>query len=730
MHPPEPIPIRSPDPSLGRVEGESRAMTQYERIDSALSTFVTAIEEGASPRLVHFGRPIPAHTDLQALDAALKRGPRESTPDAPVLPNLFPVAGAGWLGEPALSGYHDNGDGLICWTSSTMRRSSQEIHVALRDERTGLAADLLWRLDPKTGVLASSVRLTNLADSDFHLHSLCSLSLPVPNWASEVLAFSGDWSREMQAHRMPLPPGEWSSTNRTGRTGFAGASFALLESGAGDQAGRVLAIHLAWSGNHRLSTATCSGGARQASAGVHLAPGEVVLRPGGAFLSPTVYACVSQTGLNGVSDAFHPFVRTSILPIRRDSSRKVHFNSWEAAYFSFDESSMRRLADQAAGLGAERFILDDGWFLGRRDDTSSLGDWRVDPSRFPSGLDAFIRHVKSLGMDFGLWVEPEMVSPDSDLYRAHPDWCVHAPGLARRTMRGQLWLDMARSDVRDHVFSQIDALLSEYDIACLKWDCNRFLDPAISGGQQAAERITRGSYELMDRLRSAHPGVDIESCASGGARIDLEVVKRCMRIWTSDTTDAIERLAIQRWTSIIFPMEALGAHVGPSPNPITGRVIPMEMRARVALFGHMGVEADPGRMSETDRKTLAEHIVFYKRHRGLLHSGRHLRWSTRDGAEGRMTISEDQGEALVLACRTDVAVHAESAPFAIPGLDPAARYKVSLPTPWPQIAARRLAEPHLWRDGRVFDADSLVETGLALPLSDPQTAWLIHLIRL
>jgi alpha-galactosidase len=554
--------------------------------------------------------------------------------------------------------------------------------------------------------------------------------MPVPDWASELLAFSGDWSREMQVHRMLLPPGEWSSTNRTGRTGFAGASFALLERGAGDHAGRMLAIHLAWSGNHRLMTATSPAGARQAAAGVHLAPGEVVLKPGGTFVSPTAYACVSQSGLNGISDAFHPFVRTSILPTPNHSPRKVHFNSWEAAYFAFDETSLRHLADQAAALGVERFILDDGWFLGRRDDTSSLGDWQVDPTRFPSGLDAFIRHVQSLGMDFGLWVEPEMVSPNSNLYRAHPDWCVHATGLARRTMRNQLWLDMSRPDVRDYLFRQIDALLRDHDIACLKWDCNRFLDPAVSEGRQAAERITRGTYALMDRLRSAHPAVDIESCASGGARIDLEIARRCMRVWTSDTTDALERLTIQRWTSLIFPMETLGAHVGPSPNPITGRSVPMEMRARVALFGHLGVEADPACMSADERTVLADHIALYKRHRGLLHSGRHLRWSTRDGAEARMTIAKDQGEALVLACRAEVAAQADSAPLMIPGLDAAARYRVSLLAPWPQIAARRLADPHLWREGRVFDAASLSEVGLALPLSDPQTAWLLHLTRI
>jgi alpha-galactosidase len=704
-------------------------MTEYERIDSESSTLVLAFEAGSAPRLVHFGRKAPANADLTTLDEAGRRGPRESTPDTPPRSNVFPVSGAGWMGEAALTGHHAGGDGVISWSAVTRERSGQSLQVQLMDERIRLSAQLNWRLDPRTGVLEAFASVTNHADKAFHLHSLASISLPIPDWAGEILAFSGDWSREMQPHRFSLPPGGWSTSNRTGRTGFPGASFALLEPGASDSQGKILAVHLAWSGNHRLAVETLTGGARQAIAGLLLLPGEVSLEAGETFCGPKTYSCVSLSGLNGVSDAFHPFVRSAILPQRRTDVRKVHFNSWEAAYFSFDETSLRRLADQASDLGAERFILDDGWFLGRGDDTSSLGDWRVDPDRFPNGLGAFIDHVRSLDMDFGLWVEPEMVSPDSDLYRKHPDWCVHAPDSPRRTMRGQLWLDMAREEVRDHLFEQIDALLREHDISCLKWDCNRFLDPAVSAGRPSAERIIRGSYALMDRLRAAHPEVDIESCASGGARIDLEVARRCMRAWTSDTTDAIERLSIQRWSSIFFPIDMLGAHVGPSPNPITGRSLPMDMRARVAMFGHMGIEADPSRMTEAERGSLKDHVALYKRHRKLLHSGRHLRWTSRDGADARLVISDDRTEALLLACRVHLAAHPDSAPVVIPGLAEGARYRVELLPPWPAISSRRLADQEIWLHGREFDAFTLTDVGLALPLSDPQTAWLVHLVR-
>jgi alpha-galactosidase len=413
-----------------------------------------------------------------------------------------------------------------------------------------------------------------------------------------------------------------------------------------------------------------------------------------------------------------------------NSTRRVHFNSWEAAYFSFDETSLKELASAAADIGIERFVVADGWFAGRRDDTSSLGDWRVDRKRFANGLAPLIQHVHQLGMDLGIWIEPEMVNPDSDLYRAHPDWCVHARNADRPTMRNQLWLDMSRSEVRDHLFEQLDRLLSENDIAYLKWDCNRFLFPAVSADMPAAAHITRGTYALMDSLRMAHPNVEIESCASGGARVDLEILKRTTRVWPSDSTDAIERVRIQRWANLILPLETIGAHVGPSPNPITGRELPMAFRARVAMFGHLGVEMDPRRLNPKDLETLAIHVAHYKNFRGLLHSGRLLRWRSEDGADATICVSKNADEALALVCRTEVASHAQAAPIRFPGLDHAARYRITLPEPWPEIAKRRIHDTEAWLGGRTFSARVLEETGLSLPLADPQTAWLIHLARI
>ena len=705
-------------------------MPRYERIDGGRTTFAIAADESGAPRLLHFGIRLPSDLDLSEIDAASRTGPRESTPDVPIQPSLYPAAGMGWFGEPAISGVREAGDDAISWSTTTIERRDEALVIRLVDQRMLLRVQLTYAIDADTGVLASRASIYNDDDKVFRLQQADSLCLPLPSWATDILGMTGDWSREAQPFRLALSPGAWSQTNRTGRTGFPGSTFTVLDPSAGDHTGRVLTVHLAWSGNHRLLVETLPSGQRMANAGIHLAPGEVDLGPGDVFETPIVYACFSDQGLNGVSDAFHSFVRTSILPPGANDVRRVHFNSWEAAYFSFDETSLKELASAAASIGIERFVVDDGWFAGRQDDTSSLGDWRVDRRRFANGLGPLIEHVQALGMDLGIWVEPEMVNPDSDLYREHPDWCVHARDADRPTMRNQLWLDMSRNDVRDHLFEQLNRLLSENDIAYLKWDCNRFLFPAVSAGFPGAADVTRGTYALMDRLRAAHPEVEIESCASGGARIDLEILKRATRVWPSDSTDAIERVRIQRWANLILPLETIGAHVGPSPNPITGRELPMAFRARVAMFGQLGVEMDPRKLNTNDREILAAHIALYKQFRGLLHSGRLLRWSSDDGADAAICVSKTADEALALVCRTEVADRAEATPIRFPGLDQTASYRVSLPEPWPEIAKRRLHDAEAWLGGRTFSAHVLEQTGLRLPLADPQTAWLIHLARI
>ena len=396
------------------------------------------------------------------------------------------------------------------------------------------------------------------------------------------------------------------------------------------------------------------------------------------------------------------------------ASRKVHFNSWEAVWFGVSEARAMALADAAADLGCERFVLDDGWFAGRKDDTAGLGDWTPCPIKFPRGLAPLIAHVEQRGMEFGLWVEPEMASPGSALLRAHPDWALQGP-----LHRKQHALNMARADVREHLFGMVDQLLKSHRIACLKWDHNRPVDAPDPDAH------ARGSRELIARLALAHPHVLIECCASGGGRIAFDLLPHMGRIWPSDTSDPAIRLEMLRNLSVFLPPELLGTHVAASPNPISGAQHSMDFRAKVALFGHMGVEADPANLPVHERDTLRSLIALHKAVRDLIASGRTAWPRSADAAiRGQMAIAPDGSEAVALVASAAFQAATQTAPCCFPGLLPDALYRVTFPEPWPP-AGRLLAEPDAWRNGLLLSGQSLATTGLRLPLAPADTAWIL-----
>jgi alpha-galactosidase len=459
-------------------------------------------------------------------------------------------------------------------------------------------------------VLTISATLTNRGELPLALGSLAPAILPLPPSSKTIRSFTGRHNTEFQEVREALPAHGWHREERRGLTGHGGpAGLFVLGDGAGWHRGPVHAVQLAWSGNSRLSIER-DGPGWTLAAGEWLAAGEIRPAAGEAFTTPELLATYSSDGLNGASANFHQAIR----------SRAPR----AGLYFDQDEARLMALADRAAAIGVERFVLDDGWFRGRPDDRSGLGDWQVDRAKYPDGFKTLADHVRKLGMEFGLWVEPEMVNPDSDLYRAHPDWPLHIAGRAMVTARNQLVLDMSRADVRDYLFDALGALLGELPIAYLKWDHNRHLATAgnAHGGASYHAQVM-GTYALIDRVRAAHPGVgvEIESCAGGGGRIDAGIATRVERFWASDNLDAVSCTAIQRGFLAFMPPEMMGAHVGASPSHATGRVQPIEFRAGVALCGHFGVELDPARLNDVDRDLLADWIATYKTHRDRLHSG-------------------------------------------------------------------------------------------------------------
>lgn len=653
---------------------------------------------------------------------AALRPPAGFSLDAPVPLTLVPEYGTGWFGPAAVRVHRAGRDFAPHWHCAEVERQPGALAVTLVDPATQLR--LIQRLAFADGVLRLSATLTN-EGAPLDLEWLAAGTLPLPPSAARIKSFTGRHNDEFVPHEEPMPAQEWRRETGRGLTGHGGPpGLFVLSEGAGWHRGVVRAAQLAWSGNSRLIVARADNG-WLLQAGEALAPGEVRLATGEAYTTPELLAACSADGLNGALQAFHAAVRAGGPML---GPRPVHLNSWEGLYFDQDEAKLIALAERAAALGVERFVLDDGWFLGRRSDRAGLGDWRVDPAKYPRGLAPLAERVRALGMEFGLWVEPEMVNPDSDLYRAHPDWVLRLPGVPEITARNQLVLDLGRAEVRDHLFLALDALLRALPIAYLKWDHNRDLAPAGGAdGRPGYRAQLLGAYALIDRLRAAHPALEIEACAGGGGRIDAGIATRTHRFWTSDNLDAVWRAGIQRGFLHFMPPERMGAHVGAAPSHATGRVQAMAFRAAVALPGHFGVELDPATLSDGDTETLKAAIARYKAWRDRLHGGRV--WLG-EGPDGLLWQAHGELDALLLQVTRLVPPH-ERFPPALPLPMLADRdYRVRLIDLAIGCVAAQPAWTEQLRAGVVLAGAWLATAGLPLPALGAESAALFELVAL
>lgn len=684
------------------------------RLDGGGQSLVVAVPSGR-PQIAYWGPGLPGKAspiDPRLLERAVPHGMLDQGEAF----DLLPEAGGGFTGHPAAAFHRPDGGFISQMSAEGLERQGQAARVRLVDPRAGLGVNLEIEMDAATGVVGFRSTLHNRSDEPLSLDWLSAVALPATG--DELLAFGGRWAREFDARRLALPPGVWTSESRTGRTSHHAPPFLVIgEPGFGDDHGELLGLHLAWSGDHRLLAERLRDGRIQVQAGELFWPGEVTLAPGEAYATPWLYAARSDAGLNGLSERLHPFVRDRILGGRlRGKPRPVHFNTWEAVYFRHEPAELAALAELAAEVGAERFVLDDGWFKGRNDDTTSLGDWTPDPVKYPQGLGPLVDHVRAQGLEFGLWVEPEMANADSDLLRAHPDWVLGEPGRVQPLGRGQYVLDLTRSEVSEAIFRQLDALLSAHPIAYLKWDMNRDLTHPASGGRPASRAQVLAVYALMDRLRAAHPTVEIESCASGGGRADYEILRRTDRIWTSDCNDPLERQSIQAAFSVFFPPEVMGAHVGPAASHTTARRTSLELRALTALFGHMGIEADLRAFSDRDREALAGFIRLYKALRPALEGARRLRQRPPDPGAVAFMMAGAQG-AVASVAQLETPRTAGMDPLRLRGLDPDAAYAVRLLNPPRRPLATMKAVPALVA-GEMIHASGreIAATGLPMPI--------------
>jgi alpha-galactosidase len=713
--------------------------------------------------VVDAGRPVPAvlhwGADLGPLDgatlAALRRtavpAVLNNSPDVPRELTVWPTEQDGWAGTPAQSG---NAAGaattprprLAAHTSTTGSVGGGTIELALDDEVSGMHATVRYTLDT-AGVLVvdmSVVRDAALApgtgDRPYQLDGLRAL-MPVPGRATELLDFTGKWCRERSPQRAPLTVGTHSRRARRGKPGHDSPYLmAVGTPGFGFAHGEVWAVHLAWSGDGEYLAEQLPEGAGAFTsvlgAGEALRSGEVILADGERYDAPPVVFCWSDVGLDGLADRLHRRLRARAS--HPSSPRPLVLNTWEAVYFDHDLDRLTDLVERAARVGMERIVLDDGWFRGRREATSGLGDWFVDENVWPDGLEPLVDVVRRHGMQFGLWFEPEMINVDSDLAREHPDWILGPRQGLGPEARHQQVLDIARPEAFEHVLKQVSALVTQYDIDYLKWDHNRDLVEPV-GRRDGLDRPvvheqTRALYRLLDELRQRHPRLEIETCSGGGGRIDLGILERTDRLWASDCNDPVERVRIERWTRLLVPPELVGSHLGAARAHTTSRTTDLSFRLITALTAHAGIEMDLSTASDDELTTIAAWARTYRELRGLIHSGRTVNADLVDDTTTLTGIvAQDGSRALYTWARLATSAPGQTGRVRFPGLDPAARYVVRVRTELGTASRRQTADPAWFAEagaaGVALPGTVLSTAGVPMPTLDPQQAVLLDVTR-
>ena len=654
---------------------------------------------GASrAHVLHWGADLGALSagDVAGLRAALTPGVMNSDFDAPHVAGVAREAAAGFLGHPAVSGYRRHEGVTRAWSpmfavTAVEASGENDVTLVLVDQAAALTMRLRYSMDAH-GVVRVSASLTNDGADEYVVQEIITW-LPLPSHAAEIMDFTGRWSKERRMQRQLIHTGTWLRESLEGRSGHDHTVLQMAMTAGADFAhGEVWAVALAWSGNLQYRVERLYDGRTAIGAGEVLLPGEMVLGPGATYAAPDVLAVYSGVGIDGVSERFYAHVRARAQHPARP--RPVTLNVWEAVYFDHDLARLTALAERAARIGVERFVLDDGWFHLRRDDRAGLGDWWVDPAVWPQGLGPLIDRVRALGMEFGLWFEPEMVNPDSDLFRAHPDWLVHVDGRTPPTWRNQHVLNIAHPEAYAYLLGKMDALLTEYEIAYIKWDHNRVLVDSGDGVRPIVHEQTLAFYRLVDELKRRHPGLEIESCASGGARIDFGALEHTDRFWTSDCTDAIERQQIQRWSQIAVPPELLGSHISAPFGHQTSRHAHLHFRAITALFGHPGIEWDITQASDSELELLASWTAFYRHWRDVLHTGRMVRIDHSDPAVWvHGVVAQDHSRALFALVQMETSRASRPAAVRLRGLDPAARYRVEVAYPVGEPYVMQIASP-------------------------------------
>ena len=724
-------------------------------LQSSDTSYVVRLVKGRYLATAYWGRRLESWSDPSSPPFVGRAFSPSSEPGDPdfsldVLPQEFPAFGNGDFRSPAIQVQQEDGSTITDLRYRAHRivagkprleglpsvyveddAEAQTLEITLVDELIGLEAVLSYVVFADFDAVTRSVRLRNTGPQPLRILRVLSASCDFSGSDMEMLHLSGSWGRERHIFRKRLTPGTSSVESRRGASSHQHNPFlALVSPGADEDSGDVWAMNLVYSGNFLAQAEVDQFGTTRMGIGINPFEFAWNLAPGDSFQTPEAVLVHSSTGLGGMSLKFHSLYRSRLCRgTFRDLPRPILLNNWEATYFDFDEKKILSLADNAAALGMELLVLDDGWFGQRDDDSSSLGDWTVDCRKLPAGLEALALSIGKKGLHFGLWFEPEMVSVRSRLYREHPDWCLHVPGRRRSEGRRQLVLDLGRAEVRDYVVNAVSSILRSVPISYVKWDMNRHHTEAGSAAlpperqKETSHRYILGLYDVLERITTSFPDVLFEGCSGGGGRFDPGILAYMPQIWTSDNTDAVARLSIQYGTSLLYPPVTMGAHVSAVPNHQSKRVTPLPFRGEVAMAGNLGYELDPGKLLAEEKAESVRQVGLYKDIRPLVQFGNFYRLQSpfEGNSAAWMFVAPDLSRAWVSFFRIHFEANSSFPLLKLKGLEPGGRYALAETTPD--------SRPRGASVGPLFSGEELMEAGLRITGIDgdfQSRSWLLR----
>lgn len=682
------------------------------RLDTPGSTYLISLvdQEGFLAHL-YYGRRIPDDLPPEYLRLSPEdypsRRPGERLNFTDWLPTEYPGHGVGDMKQSCLALRTPEGFGTCGLTYRDHRiyegkpplpglpatygtgSDCATLELIAEDKTLGLTVRLYYTAFSKIDAICRSARIENTTDAPLKLTTALSACLDMDNPGFDLITLHGNWSAERLINRRPVTMGKQGISSARGMSSHQENPFlALAEHTATQTQGQVYAMNLVYSGNFLAQTELTQQGMLRAVMGINPQDFSWNLAPGQSFQTPEAVLVYSSTGLSGMTHAFHDLYREHLIrgPYKH-KPRPSLVNNWEATYFHFDTEKILSIGAEAARRGIEMLVLDDGWFGKREDDHSGLGDWVVNERKLPGGLTYMVEQLNQMGLHFGIWVEPEMVSPDSDLYRQHPDYALTVPGRAPTQSRNQLVLDFSRREVRDCVYAKIHKVLSSANVEYVKWDMNRALTDVYSShlGPDAQgelyHRYVLGVYELQERLITDFPNLLLENCCSGGGRFDPGMLYYSPQIWTSDNTEAIDRLKIQEGTALVYPLSSMGAHVAACPSHTNGRSTPFETRGRVSLPGCFGYELDLTKLTAQEQEMIPGQLAEYRKYGPVFRTGDYYRlasYAENRSFDALMAVSKDKSLAVIDYVEVESRARLRAARVELRGLDEKRRYRSSL----------------------------------------------------